>query len=98
MSLSSPPPPRRPRAERSDRTIDVSRRVAAALLDHAETVAREPRLARDRKPDVPSELPLADVQFSLERYASHAHALSRRNRPTPVLFSAEGPVEPACRR
>lgn len=94
MSFSSPPPPRDQPVRRSEQTSDASRRISAALLTHAESVAREPGLDREREPDVPREIPLADVQHSVERFASQAEALDRRGMPTPVLFSREGPVAP----
>lgn len=91
---SSLPPPRDEPGRRSERTTYASRRTAAALLEHAETAARDPVHARERERDVPREVPLADVQQSVERFAWQAGALDRRGFPTPVLYGREGLVAP----
>lgn len=94
MSSSIPPPPQDEPGSRSERTIYASRRAAAALLEHAETAARDPNLAREREADVPRDVPLADVRHSVERFAIQAGALDRRGFPTPVLYGREGLLAP----
>lgn len=94
MSSSMPPPPRDEPVRRSERTLYASRRTAEALLEHAETRARDPIRARDSELEVPREVPLADVQHSLERFAVQAGALDRRDFPTPVLYASEGLLAP----
>lgn len=94
MAFSAPLPPRRPRAQRADETIDASRHLASALLEDAEIAVKDPRYARERRPQLARRTGFADVEHTVERYASQADALIRNHLPTPVLFSPEQPVGP----